>query len=1005
MRYDKNIKNTSLPLLFLLLLSSSLLFSQNWPVSYYTIGFFGNEDGLPQSSVTSIVQTKEGYLWFGTYEGLARFDGISFDIFDDSNTPEFYNNGIKALLADSKGDLWIGTPNGLLLYKNHKFKHFGTNDGLSGDFILSLYEDSKGIVWIGTTTGLNKYENGKFINMTPANPIFTSYIYAITGDSLGRIWIGSSSYGLNYIEGLSFRHFGPEHGVEPMNVRSLLVDKRGKIWMGTPGEGIWVQTDDSKIRFKKKNDIPATDIRVLYSDEMGRIWIGTNNNDLLILENGKLLSPLKYTPYAGLAIRSILKDRDGSFWVGTRTGLLRFKKNIYVLFNSSNGFPTNQVRSIFKSRDNDLWFGTVGGGLVRKHKDEIKTVLSNRQIKGGKVWSISQSGDGAIWAGTYGDGVYRYKNGKWRRYSKKNGLADNVIRAVFVDSKDRIWLGTNGRGINVIDHGKILHFSTENGLADDYIFSFAEDKDGNIWIGSYSGELTSYTGKEFFIYSPEKLSERHAIWTIYPDSSDGSLWLGTDYGGLKRFYEEKFTAFTTKDGLYHNSAFQILEDSSGYFWMNCNKGIYRVKKRDILAYSRGEIEKISYSSFGKEEGIIITESSGPAEPAGCIDGQGKIWFATIGGAVMIDPNRLNINTTPPTIVIEKLITQNNKYIPGAYIELSETEKNIEIKYTGLSFNLPKKIKFKYFLEGYDDDWVDAGNRRSAFYTGLPGGNYTFYVKAANESGIWCEEPAVLRFSIEHGIFERGWIRVFFVIMALFFFGLAHRMRMKKISLNRINLEHEVNNRTKELDIKNKELEKINRTLQKTNRKLEFLAQNDGLTHIANRRFFVDVYEREFKLAMRTKQHLSTIMIDIDNFKKFNDNYGHLKGDECLKDVARTLKHELWRPTDLVARFGGEEFIVILPNTEKEGAILTAERLRKAIFDLKIPHEFSGVEKWVTISLGVSSYVPDKNSRINTLVKRADDALYLAKERGKNRVEFLPVEEGETGSKKKKKKKE
>ena len=356
---------------------------------------------------------------------------------------------------------------------------------------------------------------------------------------------------------------------------------------------------------------------------------------------------------------------------------------------------------------------------------------------------------------------------------------------------------------------------------------------------------------------------------------------------------------------------------------------------------------------------------------------------------------------PPSIVIEHMKVKDHIFYPNGGIVLEPDERNIEIKYTGLSFVLPQKLQFKYQLEGYDDIPVEAGTRRTAFYTGLPPGKYTFSVTTGNELGVWCEDSAVLTLEVLPYFWETFWFKTFAVLLIILLPVVGYRYRIKKIRRRAVNLERQVAIRVKELAEKNEELLDANTSLNRANHKLEFLAQNDALTQIANRRYFVDVYEREWKLALRTKQALSTIMIDIDNFKLYNDNYGHLSGDECLKDVARKLQHELRRPTDLVARFGGEEFVVILPNTEKEGAVETGERLRKAIFDLKIPHEHSPVDKWVTISVGVCTTIPSVENRINSLIKRSDDALYLAKERGKNRAEFLDFISDKKTRKKKK----
>jgi diguanylate cyclase (GGDEF)-like protein len=925
----------------------------------YAVERYTTENGLPQSSVLAMVQTRDGYLWLGTYEGLARFDGLNFTVFDKSNTPEMESNGIKALAEDREGRLWVGTTAGLLRYSQGRFERFDNRQGLRSHFILCLFLDHSGALWIGTTGGLHRWENDRFQSFTTTQGLSTNYITSLADDGAGGIWIGTGQ-GLNHFQNGKIQVFDARSGLPHGDIRALHLDRQGTLWIGSSGGGL-IRFRDGRFE-RLEEQLSSADIRAICQDRHGVMWIGTNQEPLNRLKGGRV--SVMGQRLAGLmSARVILEDREGSLWVGTRDGLIQLKDEKFILYGSRNGLPVDPVRAVFEDRQGSIWIGTVGGGLVRFRDGKWKTYNSSQGLLSDHVWSIAQSRDDSLWVGTYGGGLYRMPAAKKPEvFTRIKGVASDIIRAIFTDSRDRIWVGTNGGGLDCLEKGRITNFTTAQGLPNNYIYALGEDKKGRIWVGAYNGGLAVLEQGRFRKLAANIIAEQ-PVWVIHTDR-DGDVWVGTDHAGLLWIHDEQVVRFSSRDGLYSDQAFQILEDGRGRLWMNCNKGIYHVAKKDLLAYAAGKLSRIPCVSFGKSEGIKVTESSGPAQPAGCIDRQGRIWFPTIRGLSMFDPDRLRINRVEPPLVIEKVVINDRNLTTSGTLTAPPGKGSIEIAYTAISFLQVDKMQFAYRLEGFDPDWIQAGNRRSAFYTNLPPGSYTFRVIAGNGDGVWNRSGAFVTFRMKPYFVQTALFRWLvglagLLLIAGIFFLVWHRAKVREHKL-----EHLVDERTVQL---------------------QHLARYDGLTDLANHRTFYEIFQKEWAVAGREKKPLSLITVDIDFFKPFNDTLGHQEGDECLRKVAAAICLHIKRPADLAARTGGDEFFLLLPGTENDGALAMAESIRAAISALAIPHPASPIAAVVTVSLGVASTIPAPGAESNPFIARTDQALYNAKRQGRNRI--------------------
>ena len=748
-------------------------------IHQYNYEVFSTDDGLPQSSVLSIIQTSDGYLWGATYEGVARFDGVQFQVLDRSNTPELESNRIKTLFEDKRGNLWIGTSEGLLRCTGGKFKKFTTKEGLSNDFVLAIVQDKKGSLWVGSTDGLNRLTGDTFTAYTQKEGLSHKYIAALETDDEGNLWIGTSGGGLNVLRVADgkIKQCAAEMGLSGgEDIRVLCKNKEGGLWIGTSGQGL-IFLQDGKARFySEKDGLSGNDIRALFQDTHGILWIGTNGLGLNRLKDGVFSSSSYEEGFLDRPIRAIMEDREGSLWVGTRDGLSQLKDGKFIIYNKRNGLPVDGIRTVYEDRLKNTWIGTVTGGLVKFADNRFKTFGLKEGLTSEHIWTIAESSDGSIWIGTYGDGLHRVKNDKViKTYTTREGLANNIVRAVCAGRDDNIWVGTNGGGVDVIDFktGKMINYNSKNGLSDDFVYAVSEDREGDIWIGTYRGTIDRFdkeTGK-FTTYGEKEGLTGNAIWNIYPDK-EGTAWIGTDGGGLLRLKNNTFTRFSIENGLYSDLAFQVLEDLSGNLWMNCNRGIYGARKKDLEDFADGKINKISCFSYGRTEGIKSTECSGPAQPAGLCTEEGKLWFPTIRGVVVIDPGHIKSNTVEPPVAIEEMLAdgQNIYSYPGvseAGIKLAPGTQRIEFKYTGLSFIAPERVRFKYKLEGFDEKWMDGGGRRNVSYTNIAPGDYTFRVAACNNDGVWSSAGAHLPFALKPFFWQTWWFRLLFVMAFAF----------------------------------------------------------------------------------------------------------------------------------------------------------------------------------------------------------------------------------------------
>ena len=715
-------------------------------MSQYIHNIWQVEDGLPQNSIWAITQTKDGYIWLGTEEGLVRFDGISFTVFDTQNTAEIKSHQIWNFFEDKKGNFWIASANGLLLYKNGKFTAYTTKDGLSSNYLRTICEDRKGNIWIGTSRGLNLYKNGKFTVYTTKDGLSFDLVYVIKEDQKGNLWIGTDGGGLNLFKDGKFTAYTTKNGLSNDHVFAIYEDKEGNLWIGTWGGG------------------------------------------LNLYKNGKFIA---YTSKDGLShdyVLSIYKDKEKNFWVGTYSGgINQFKDGKFTTYTTKDGLSNNNVYVINEDQKGNLWVGTDGGGL-NLFKDGKFTVYNSKNgLSNDIVVALNEDHKGNLWIGTWGGGLNLFKDGKFITYNTKDGLSNNIVLAILEDQKENLWIGTYGGGLNLFKDGKFTAFNSKNGLSSDFVNTLSKDKEGNLWVGTWGNGLNLFKDGKFTAFNSKNGLSHNQVRAISVDK-EGNLWVGTHGGGLNLYINGKFQAFTTKEGLFDDVIFEILEDNNGNLWMSSHKGIFRVSKHELLEIAQGTKKEINSVSYGVSDGMKSRECNGCSQPAGWKTKEGKMYFPTIKGMVMINPDNIKLNNMLPPVHIESVKVDRKTVDISKNIQFDPGTDKLEFHYTGLSYSAPKKVLFKYMIKGLDKDWVDAGTRRTAYYNNLPPGDYTFKVKACNNDGVWNETGASFSFKKLPYFYQTFWFYIICTVFIILTFILIYKIRVKQIRKRQIQLE-------------------------------------------------------------------------------------------------------------------------------------------------------------------------------------------------------------------------
>ncbi|MGC9945573.1 MAG: two-component regulator propeller domain-containing protein [Bryobacteraceae bacterium] len=733
----------------------------------YVVETWGTAKGLPQGSVLALTQTHDRYLWLATFGGLVRFDGLSFTTLDASTKPGIGSNRIIGLCEDSQGALWIGTQeSGLIRYYKGETRAYTTRDGLPSDYIRAVNLDEAGNLWAATWKGLATFQAGHFKAYVPSRELSGQDMLSL---ARGRdsLWIGTNG-GIARLQRGRVSEFRPTQAA----VTSLYADQSGTLWAGT-STGLW--------RFSIATPIPGMairqlrgEIRSIFEDSGHSLWVGAK--DGLWRRRPNATSWIRYGTADGLTedyIRSVTEDAEGNLWIGTNArGLNCLKKRQVRMVGVGGQLPADNVVPVLEDLNGIMWYGLTCGGLVRFDGRSYRIYGTAQGLPDLCVWSLAEDTDGSLWIGTRG-GLAHLAHGAIHNYtSARDGLSDNWVTSIYRDRKGTLWIGT-GDGLNVFDAGRFRIYRKRDGLVEDEVRFLTEDSSGALWIGT-TGGISRFASGVFTNYTRESGLPHNFVRAIHFDS-DGAAWIGTYGGGLGRFKNGHFTTFNSHNGLPENIVSCILEDAAGDLWLSGNRGIHRVSRRELdrVAEHGGQIA--SARSFGVSEGMRNRETNGGASPAGWQTRGGALWFPTQEGVAVLAPGELRTNQPPPPVVIEQILVDLQPVDPTRALELPPSAAELEIRYTGLNFAAPEAVRFRYRLADLQRDWIEAGTRRSAFYSHLPPGKFEFRLTAANGDGVWNAAETRLAVIVKPAFWVTWWFRsIVALALAMSIAGLYRR---------------------------------------------------------------------------------------------------------------------------------------------------------------------------------------------------------------------------------------
>lgn len=1037
MKTIKNYHIKSLSIFFFLLIALNLQAS----VDNIRFEKIDTNAGLSQQTVMSIYQDSKGYMWFGTQEGLNKYDGIKFTTYQPKyNDPYSISSGwINSITEDSEGNLWVSTRNGVnvLNVNTNRFTQYTANDGvdsLNDNVSRAVHKDKNGTIWVATRKGLNQYlaseKRFKHHNFYGDSENEAINITSVTEDIAGALWLGSGNEGLMRFDPgteqitVVSKYFMTPTGEKKIGVRSLYLDQDEVLWIGTQENGLFKldltkpKTDKMEHSIVYVKDFDSKPILTITEDNKQNLWVGTNNGLYFkTYSDNKFVSMDDVSKAAGNLVDdevwSLHSDFSGVFWVGTFNGLYKWNTRTTQfdhLFGNgqTNSLSSNKITMIGSDK-NFSYIGTPNGvDLLNKNTGEYSTLpLQSDDSSGLKellVMSFAHVNDEEVWFGYRSKGATKYNpvTNTFKHYEAdhniKNALGSPGVTSILHAKDNTVWFGTFNGGLSKYnrdtdDFTTFWHDPTDiSTISSDRILTIHESYDGNIWAGTWDAGLNIFvpsTGTAFRVphkkHDPQSLGSNRVL-TILEDSNK-NMWIGTEGGGLNILTAELkeqgkilFDKLDSENGMPSNVVYGLIEDGNGNIWSSTNKGLVKIDR-----------DTKSISVFTVSQGIQGDEFNSGSHHK---DAEGYLYFGGNNGVTRFDPADIKSNPIPPKIdftgfqQLNTVGSINDVLNEHGEIEIFYTDYLIGFEFAAFDYAAPIDNSYIYKLVGFDKDWITVRDSKRATYTNLPSGKYTFRVKAANSDGVWNEEGKSISLVVNPAPWFSWWAYAIYSFMALVAALYIVRVYRRKAELReqyQIHLQKEVNIRTSELQLANEQLLQASIT--------------DQLTGLHNRRYLSEVIEERLehikhlfsqsiiddKMNAGSGPRLMALMFDLDGFKPINDNYGHDAGDKVIIQVATLLKNEC-RENDIVIRWGGDEYMIVAVVEDLAEAKVFAERVRESIstypFDVGLSKKFH-----LSSSLGFALY-PFSHHAPHSITwdqvhLLADHALYKSKYAGRN----------------------
>lgn len=768
----------------------------NRPLTQALLRKWQVQQGLPRAALFSIRQSADGFIWLGTQSGLYRFDGVSFSSAKElksvvgKDTSLLSEAWIQDLCEDNFGGLWVGTDEkGLIRLNEGRATLFDTSTGMPSDQIRCLFRDQAGNIWIGTSKGPVKWD-GKRLQFKPFQSSAGDFDCLAIGQTTdGQLWFAAPEMQIQVwnerkLERRFIRAFPAEN-----SINALLGSRDGKLWVGTTA-GIVCISGQQEETFTQEQGLANDWVNCLRESRDASIWVGTKDGlsrFRSVTSNESIPAHAIFESFRsrdGLSqstVFTICEDHEGSMWVGTKNGLNQMLDRRTIPFTTSEGLPSNDMGPILQDRSGKIWVGTLDAGLTLFDEERFLGSFSEESgLPSDQIISLAEGHSGDLWVGTE-RGLCRMNSGQVvDHFTALRGLPSDVVNCICQSPSGVLWAGTKAGLVQLEGDRFVL---PENGTRPEFrqsitaLYQFGEK---SLIVATRDGHVYRYDGKSV-VQLPTGEIPPCIVDAIYEDQ-DGLLWIGTRGFGAIMIDKDRHVRFTTKQGLYDDDIFGIVADNEGRLWMACSRGLFFVDKNELRTYSAGRQLKIKSTQFSPTDAQRTIECQSGVQPTLCKTQSGRIWFATTHGVIVIDPVRMQRSLPLPSVVVESVRVNGQTIRPTAIGRLPPGQTNLDFRYAALSFASPTRINFRYKLEGFDENWIDAGSRREAFYTNLPPGVYRFRVSAANPESPWSESRSLVEFELTPYFYQTQWFIPLLLSLIAVTGWISFRFRVRQIKL-------------------------------------------------------------------------------------------------------------------------------------------------------------------------------------------------------------------------------
>jgi len=759
---------------FVLSNQSALALNPRRALTQYTRTVWTQEHGLPQDTIRAVTQTKDGYLWLGTDEGLAQFDGYDFVVFNKENGA-LPSNSVGALWAARDGGLWIGTSGGLTFYRDRKFTTYTRRDGLADIFISSITEDQSGAVWMAAGIFVSRFQNGKFTNYSPGENLPIESPRAVYLGRDGALYVAGFA-GVARRQGNRFVSvIGPAE-VGGDIVTNLTQDHSGNLWVAGPS-GLLMRTPAGKLRqFQTKDGLPDNFVRSLWEDRDGNVWAGTNGG-LARLENGRFVSNPVATASERDWVRCIYEDTEGNLWVGMNSGLNRFRDDIFTIYGEAEGLPSDEPTTVYQDGRGRIWIGFHDRGLLELDNGKPRVYTTRDGLASNEIFSIREDHDGDLLIATR-EGPGRMHDGRFIKQVIDDPLNRRLSFDYLEDRTGRFWAALPA-GLSQLQGGRAHNVIPGGPLLNDALVILCETRDGSLWAGSYAQGLWRLKDGQSKLYTITDGLSSNEIRSLV-DDRDGTLWIGTFGGGLNALRNGHFFSVTAKEGLLSDNISHVEDDGHGWLWLSTTRGICRVRKQDLNDYIAGKIKSVTPVNYGVADGLRSAQCAPgyPTSRGGTQTADGRLWFPTSRGLAVIDPNERAPDVDATVVHLLDVTVDGRPIALNKPAVLPPGDGRVQFRYTGINLSTPERVRYSYRLEGLDRDWVNSVARRVTNYNSLPHGRYRFVVRAGIPGGPSSE--AAFSFVLQPHFYETAWFRYLCVALGAAAIWGLFRLRVRQI---------------------------------------------------------------------------------------------------------------------------------------------------------------------------------------------------------------------------------